>query len=481
MTNYTDSNLANGSSEITSEQLIQDPIGRYPSATVACFDATMGDLPRRQLDQMRHRRFLEMLGRLGAPAVLIAASTGHGHLRTVDELRQWFRCAASANLRRTVRMALLRPEDGDDTNRSLVAELRDLNYPVIFVRPGNNLPADATAAAVADNMRPVVVAAAQAGLAVGIYSIPDVSGVRLTAEAAANLVQGAGGDRIVAAKITEADYDLSTLTFLEHPALRHLKIVQGWDPHLARALRDGTNYDAQGRQRCGITSGPMSLAIYQYLHLLRAAEQGDWNEVATAQAAVTALFASMQDDPRKFADLHRAKYIMGMGQPIMGSVSDEQVERVLHALATLPRFSDRFRLARSLDLLADGPYHARLAEFAMADAHIPLADLRELVRTFVDERQWKQFHSPKNLSMGLAVETAELMEHFQWITTEESRAIATGSDTWRGIREELADVFCYALCLANELDIDLTAALHDKMMLNVAKYPAVEYQGRYRQ
>lgn len=466
--------------EITSQRLVDDPIGLYPSATVACFDATTGDLPRRSLDQPRHRRFLEMLGRLGAPAVLIAASTGHGHLRTVAELRLWFRCAAAANLRRTVRMALLRPEDGDDVNRSLVAELCDLNYPVIFVRPGNNLPADASDSAVADNMRPTVIAAAQAGLAVGIYSIPDVSGVRLTAEAAANLVQGPGGDRIVAAKITEADYQLSTLTFLEHPNLRHLKIVQGWDPHLAQALRDGPRHDTQGRQRCGITSGPMSLAIYQYQHLLEAAAHGNWDEVANAQAAVTALFASMQDDPQKFADLHRAKYIMGLGQPITGTVRDEQVERVLHALAMLPRFADRFRLARSLDLLADGPYHARLTEFSAADPQVPLADLRRLVVDFVNARQWRQFHSPKNLSMGLAVETAELMEHFQWITTDDSRIIPIGSDAWRGIREELADVFCYVLCLANELDIDLTAALHDKMQLNIAKYPASEYQGRYR-
>lgn len=464
---------------LTSAALIADPIGNYPAATVACFDATSGELPRRQLDDATNIRFLERLSSVGVPAVLIAASTGHGHVRTVDELRHWLRIATTAKLRRTVPMALLRPEDGESANRELVRDLREWGYPVVFVRPGTNLSRDATDAEVAANMRPVVEAAAAERLAVGVYSIPDVSGLRLTPHAAAELVRGPGGANIVAVKVTEADYAASTLRFLEHPALRHLKIVQGWDPHLARALQDGPSYDPQRRQRCGVTSGPMSFAVYQYLHLLEAAAREDWSEVSEAQMAVTALFQAMQDDPAKFADLQRAKYVMGLGQPLTGTVTAVQVERLLNALVELTRDGDRFRLARSLDLLGDGPFHDRLAALSRADDHTTVAQLRAQMARFVADRDWRQFHSPKNVSMALAVEAAELMEHFQWITAEASRRLREQPGEWQAVREELADVIGYGLAMANELDIDVSAAIHDKMVQNRSKYPAEKFRGRF--
>jgi dihydrodipicolinate synthase/N-acetylneuraminate lyase len=345
----------NWNAPITSQDLINDPIGTYPLATVACFDPTHGDLPRRRLDGERTVKFLEELARAGTPAVLIAASTGHGHLRTLQELDEWLQAAARANLGECMKMALLRPEDGAEANEELIARLSELAYAVALVRPGTDLPAGASDEQVAANMRPIVAQAARRGLAVGVYSIPDVSGTPLSATAAAMLVHGDGGDHIVAAKITEADYEASTRRYLEHPDLEHLKIVEGWDPHLARALREGG-------QRCGVTSGPMSLAVFQYLHIFSAAAREDWDEVAAAQSAVTALFASMQDDPRKFADLQRAKFIMGLGQPLTSTVSAEQVARIFAALQSLPRQEDRARLARSLDLMGDGPFHERLAE-----------------------------------------------------------------------------------------------------------------------
>ena len=83
-----------------------------------------------------------------------------------------------------------------------------------------------------------------------------------------------------------------------------------------------------------------------------------------AQTAVTVLFQAMQDDPRKFADLQRAKYIMGLGQPLLGAVATEQIERTLAALVAIPHLEDRARLARSLDLMGDGPYHDRLRAIA---------------------------------------------------------------------------------------------------------------------
>jgi len=345
------------------ERLFADPFGSFPAATVACFDPTTGDLPRRRLDDARTVAYLERLAAAGAPALLIGASTGHGHARTVHELEQWFRIAARAKRGATVLTALLRPEDGPEINFRLANVLADDGYVAAFVRPGNDLSWGANTDEVVANMRSAVEAIAEAGLAVGLYSIPDVSGLPLTPDAAAFLVAGPGGGSIVAIKVTEVDYDTSTRRFLADPRLAHLKIVQGWDTHLARALRDGPQHDAQARQRCGVTSGPMSFAVFQYLHILAAAQNNDWNEVAQAQAAVTSLFAAMQDDPRKFADLQRAKYLMGLGHPLTSEVTKPQYERVLDALKQLPRPADRDRLARSLNLMDDGPFAAKLRTF----------------------------------------------------------------------------------------------------------------------
>lgn len=115
----------------------------------------------------------------------------------------------------------------------------------------------------------------------------------------------------------------------------------------------------------------------------------------------------------------------------------------------------------------------------MNDAQTTLAELRTLVRRFVDARDWRQFHSPKNLSMALAIEAAELMEHFQWLTPEASREVSQDPAKLGQVAEELSDVLSYTLALANELGIDLSQALHDKMTKNEAKYPAEEYRGRY--
>jgi len=344
----------------SSSELINDPISCYPQATVACFDPTSGDLPRRQLDEARTRIYLERLADAGAPAALIASSTGQGHLRTVDELAAWFRCAAGANIRDMLLMGLLRPEDGIEVNRRFLDLLAELQYPVVFLRPGTNLQGQASDEEVTESLAPIVAAAAERGLAIGLYSISDVSGLPLTAESAAQLLRCEGGDHIVAVKVTETDYETSTARFLAHPALTRLKIVQGWDPHLGRALRDGPRFDAEGRQRVGITSGLMSLAVYQYLHVLDAAARVDWDEVAAAQQSTDSIFRSMQDDPRHFADLQRAKFVMGLGHPLTGHISKDQVERVFEALEHLPRNADRQRIVRSLDLMGDGPFHDRL-------------------------------------------------------------------------------------------------------------------------
>ncbi len=115
-----------------------------------------------------------------------------------------------------------------------------------------------------------------------------------------------------------------------------------------------------------------------------------------------------------------------------------------------------------------------------SDATTTVAELRQLVADFVAERDWSQFHSPKNVSMALAIEAAELMEHFQWLTTEASRKLADDPQKLAEVGEELADVVGYSFALANELSLDLSTAIRAKMIKNAQKYPADEFHGRYR-
>lgn len=114
-----------------------------------------------------------------------------------------------------------------------------------------------------------------------------------------------------------------------------------------------------------------------------------------------------------------------------------------------------------------------------SDDRTTVGELRTLVAEFVAERQWGPFHTPKNLAMSLAIEAAELMEHFQWLTPEESRAVGDDPDRRRAAGEELADVLAYGLALANELGLDVAEALNAKMVKNRLKYPADEFRGRY--
>ena len=115
----------------------------------------------------------------------------------------------------------------------------------------------------------------------------------------------------------------------------------------------------------------------------------------------------------------------------------------------------------------------------MSDSTTTVAALKQLVGEFVDRRDWRRFHAPKNLAMSLAIEAAELMEHFQWISAEESRRAADDPARLAAIGEELADVLCYALAMANELGLDLSTTIGRKIAKNEQKYPAEKYRGRY--
>ena len=127
----------------------------------------------------------------------------------------------------------------------------------------------------------------------------------------------------------------------------------------------------------------------------------------------------------------------------------------------------------------DPAHYDQEMDTQLSDATATLSDVKKVVKQFVEQRQWQQFHSPKNISMALAIAAAELMEHFQWISMQESRDAATDPEQMAAIGEELADVFCYDIALANEMNIDLAATFEKKMAKNRQKYPVEEIKGRF--
>jgi NTP pyrophosphatase (non-canonical NTP hydrolase) len=115
----------------------------------------------------------------------------------------------------------------------------------------------------------------------------------------------------------------------------------------------------------------------------------------------------------------------------------------------------------------------------MADAATSVAELKELVRQFVAERAWEPFHTPKNLAMGMAVEAAELMEHFLWLEGPAAHELARDPARRNAIAEELADVLAHVINFSLATGIDLSDALRHKMAKNALKYPADQYRGRF--
>lgn len=108
----------------------------------------------------------------------------------------------------------------------------------------------------------------------------------------------------------------------------------------------------------------------------------------------------------------------------------------------------------------------------------PLTDLRDRLRRFAADRDWDQFHSPKNLAAALSVEAAELLEPFQWLAEEESRNLDASQRA--AVREEMADVLLYLIRLADKLDVDLASAARDKILKNAEKYPVETARGSSR-
>ena len=105
----------------------------------------------------------------------------------------------------------------------------------------------------------------------------------------------------------------------------------------------------------------------------------------------------------------------------------------------------------------------------------PVDDIKLRLRKFVAERDWQQFNTPKNLSMALIAEAGELVEHFQWLTDEQSKNL--DNEQLKAVSHELADIFVYLIRLADELNIDLIKATNEKMLINRKKYPAEKVKG----
>ena len=109
-----------------------------------------------------------------------------------------------------------------------------------------------------------------------------------------------------------------------------------------------------------------------------------------------------------------------------------------------------------------------------------LADLQAAVARFVDERDWQVYHTPKSLSMSIAIEAAELMEHFQWHGNDASRHVALQADSHEAVAGELADVLIYCLALANAAGIDVGQAVLAKLERNQQRFPPGDLPSRHR-
>ena len=116
----------------------------------------------------------------------------------------------------------------------------------------------------------------------------------------------------------------------------------------------------------------------------------------------------------------------------------------------------------------------------MPDQTTTVADWRKAVDAFVDARDWHPFHNAKDLAVSIAIEAAELLEEFQWQDPSEVAEIRANLDAQERVRQELADVLIYCLSLSNALEIDISDAVRDKLVISGRKYPAEAYRGHHR-
>jgi NTP pyrophosphatase (non-canonical NTP hydrolase) len=105
------------------------------------------------------------------------------------------------------------------------------------------------------------------------------------------------------------------------------------------------------------------------------------------------------------------------------------------------------------------------------DSETTVQELRLAVGKFVDERSWGPYHNPKNLGISIAIEAAEIMEHFQWLTPEQSRELVRDPAKRAEAADELADVLIYCLSLASQMDVDISTIILEKLERNRGRFP----------
>ena len=116
----------------------------------------------------------------------------------------------------------------------------------------------------------------------------------------------------------------------------------------------------------------------------------------------------------------------------------------------------------------------------VSDRETRIAELKERVRKFIDDRDWAKYHNPKDIATSIAIEASELMELFQWVKDSQLDTVVNDPDKVARIEAELADIVIYCLGLANTLDIDVSRAVLGKVAENEARYPVDEVRGNYR-
>ena len=115
----------------------------------------------------------------------------------------------------------------------------------------------------------------------------------------------------------------------------------------------------------------------------------------------------------------------------------------------------------------------------MSDKQTTIQEIRSLIDSFADERDWQQFHSPKNLSMSRSIEAAELMELFQWLSLEDAKRVMESGKSRENAIDEIAEVLIYAFAFCIRNNIDISDAIRQKMKKNIKKYPKDRYKGRF--
>ena len=115
----------------------------------------------------------------------------------------------------------------------------------------------------------------------------------------------------------------------------------------------------------------------------------------------------------------------------------------------------------------------------MNDSNTTITELKKIVEDFVNERDWSQFHNPKNISMALAIEAGELMDIFKWNTTQECEDMISEKNIRQDATDELADIMIYALAFSNRNNINISSAIEKKMIKNRKKYPTEKFKGHF--